>query len=57
MPSVPSATARTAVESVTIENTISDCSATARGVSAQAHARRRSAASALSRERFQPVTS
>ena len=33
MPSSPSATARTAAPSVTIENTISDFSATARGVS------------------------
>src|ERR1044071_9719290 len=54
-PSGPSATARTAAPSVTIENTISDFSAAARGVSAQAMPAAISGA-ALSRERFQPVT-
>src|ERR1051325_5596010 len=55
MPSFPSATARTAAPWVTIENTISGFSATARGVSAQAMPTAISGA-ALSRERFQPVT-
>ena len=55
MPSGPSATALTAAESVTIENTISEASATARGVAANAMPAAISG-SALSRERFQPVT-
>src|SRR5665647_804037 len=55
MPSGPSATAFTALASVTIENTISDFSATARGVSAQAMPVSKSVV-ALARERFQPVT-
>ena len=55
MPSGPSATAFTALASVTMENTSSDCSATARGVSAQGMPALMSG-SALSRERFQPVT-
>ena len=38
MPSGPSATALTAAESVTIENTISEASATARGVGRERHA-------------------
>jgi hypothetical protein len=54
-PSGPSATARTAAASVTMENTISDCSATARGVSPNRMPASISAC-ALSRERFQPVT-
>src|SRR5512139_3503505 len=56
IPSLPRATARTAFESVTMENTISDRSATARGVSAQRMPDLISA-SALSRDLFQPVTS
>ena len=55
MPSGPSATALTAAESVTIENTISEASATARGVAANAMPAAISG-SALSRDRFQPVT-
>ena len=55
MPSPPSATDFTAAESVTMENTISDFSATPRGVSAKAMPALISG-SALSRERFQPVT-
>src|SRR6266699_3545468 len=54
-PSPPSATARTAAASVTIENTTSEAAATARGVGA----RRMPAAingSALFLLRFQPVT-
>src|SRR4029079_18564158 len=54
-PSFPSATARTAAPSVTIENTISDFSATARGVSAHDIPAEISGA-ALSRDLFQPVT-
>src|SRR4029077_17550374 len=54
-PLSPSATARTAAPSVTIENTISDFSATARGLSAHVIPSSISGA-ALSRERFQPVT-
>src|SRR5262245_6703779 len=56
MPSVPRAIARTASESVTMENMISDRSATARGVSAQRMPDLISAL-ALSQDRFQPVTS
>src|SRR5262245_16195689 len=55
MPSGPSATARTAALSVTIESTISDFSAAARGVSAHAMPAA-IRAEAFSRERFQPVT-
>ena len=55
MPSGPSATLRTALASVTIENTISDCSATARGVAAHCMPAL-SNASAFSRDLFQPVT-
>ena len=55
MPSGPSATAFTAAESVTIENTISDAAATARGVSAHFMPAAISG-SALSRDLFQPVT-
>src|SRR5262245_65402451 len=55
MPSGPRATARTAAASVTIENTISDCSATARGVAANFMPAVISGC-AFSRERFQPVT-
>src|SRR2546421_3151814 len=54
-PSSPSAIARTAAPSVTIENKISDFSATARGVSAHLMPASISFA-ALSRERFQPTT-
>jgi hypothetical protein len=55
MPSGPSATAFTAVASVTMENTISEPAATARGVSANTiPAAIRGVA--FSRERFQPVT-
>ena len=55
MPSGPSATALTAAELVTIENTISEASATAFGEPAQCMPPAISG-SALSRERFQPVT-
>ncbi len=55
MPSLPSATDFTAAESVTMEKTISDFSATARGVSAQRMPAVISG-TALSRDRFQPVT-
>ena len=55
MPSSPSATARTALASVTMENTISASAAAARGVGAQRMPASISGA-ALSGERFQPVT-
>ena len=55
MPSSPSATVFTALASVTMEKTISDFSATARGVSAQRMPALMSG-SAFSRDRFQPVT-
>src|SRR5665647_909940 len=55
MPSLSSATAFTALASVTMEKTISDFFATAHGVSAQAIPALMSG-SALSRDRFQPVT-
>src|SRR5712675_1763372 len=54
-PSGPSATARTAPASVTMEKTMSDFSATARGVAAHCMPAAINS-SALSRERFQPVT-
>src|SRR4029078_1340604 len=56
IPSLPRAIARTAFKWVTMENMISDRSATARGVSAQRMPDLISAL-ALSRDRFQPVTS
>ena len=52
----PSATAFTAAESVTIENTMSDSSATARGLVGEAPCPAVISGSALSRDRFQPVT-
>src|SRR6266511_1747940 len=55
MPSGPSATSLTAAASVTIENTISDALAAARGVSAKRMPALINAC-AFSRDRFQPVT-
>src|SRR5262245_41936698 len=55
MPSGPSAISRTAAASVTIENTMSEAAATARGLSAKRIPALISG-SALVRERFQPVT-
>src|SRR5262249_4584138 len=55
MPSGPSAMSRTAAASVTIENTMSEVDATARGLSAKRMPTLISG-SALARERFQPVT-
>src|SRR5262249_48022647 len=55
MPSGPSAMSRTAAASVTIENTMSEVDATARGLSAKRMPALISG-SALARERFQPVT-
>ena len=55
MPSGPSAIPRTAAASVTIENTMSEAAATARGLSAKCMPAWISG-SALARERFQPVT-
>jgi hypothetical protein len=55
MPSSPSATARTAAASVTIENTISDAAAASRGVAAKRMPALISG-SALSRLRLKPVT-
>src|SRR5262245_51327419 len=55
IPSGPSAMSRTAAASVTIENTMSEVDATARGLSAKRMPTLISG-SALARERFQPVT-
>src|SRR5262245_14483339 len=55
MPSGPSAMSRTTAASVTIENTMSEVDATARGLSAKRMPALTSG-SALARVRFQPVT-